>query len=307
MPKKQKARLPANTHCLNCGTQLDSLFCPECGQKNKEYKLTFKDLFSEFFEELLDIDSRVLRSLRMLFTRPGFLTSEYTKGRRISYLPPVRIYLVASVLFFLLLSLKTLLPELQDNELIREFAESDDIEATLEQAVESRMNPSPQDSLNSSAERVPVLGADSTGSGMSVSVGNDSYDLEQSDVLASFTDNFAKVVFLLLPAAAFLLKALYVRRKKMYIEHFIFSLHVHAFIFSLLILTVILDYKVTMWLVILASLVYIYLAMKSYYGQTYMKTGVKMLLLLLSYGLTTMLVMVLTLLVTAVGLLLGSA
>lgn len=307
MSKKQKARLPANTHCLNCGTQLDSLFCPECGQKNKDYKLTFKDLFSEFFEELLDIDSRVLRSLRMLFTRPGFLTSEYTMGRRISYLPPVRIYLVASVLFFLILSLKTLLPELQDNEIIREFAETGDLETTLEQAVESKMNPSIQDSLAGSDEVVRILGADSTGSGVSVTLGDGSYDLEQNEVLARFTDNFAKVMFLLLPVAAFQLKALYVRRKKMYIEHFIFSLHVHSFIFSLLILTVILDYKVTMWVVIIASLIYLYLAMKNYYEQTYVKTAFKMLLLLLSYGFSIGLVMVLTLLVTALGLLMGNA
>ncbi|MCF7808415.1 MAG: DUF3667 domain-containing protein [Candidatus Marinimicrobia bacterium] len=307
MPEKQKVRLPANTHCLNCGEKLDSYFCPECGQKNKEYRLTFRDLFSEFFEELLDIDSRVLRSLRMLFTRPGFLTSEYTKGRRISYLPPVRIYLVASVLFFLLLSLKSLIPEIQSNELIRGFSESGDLETTLEQAVESRINPSVQDSAPDPAASGQVLSADTTGSGMTFSVGNDSFDLEQNDVMTGFQDNFAKVMFLLLPVAALLLKALYVRRKKMYIEHFIFSLHVHAFIFSLLILTVILDYKVTMWAVIVASLIYLYLALRNYYGQTYMKTAVKMLLLLLSYGFSIMLVMVLTLLVTAVGLLMGSA
>lgn len=305
MSNKQKPRLPANTNCLNCGTPLESLFCPECGQKNKDYKLSFKDLFSEFFEELLDIDSRVLRSLRMLFTRPGFLTSEYTRGRRISYLPPVRIYLVASVLFFLGLSLKTLVPSIQENELVKSFQETGDIATTLEKAVESRVDTSQSIFYQSKDEN--ILSADSSKSGMSVNLGGDSFDLEQNDVLASFADNFAKVMFLLLPVAAFQLKALYVRRKKMYIEHFIFSLHVHAFIFSLLILTLILDYKVTMWLVIIASLVYLYLAMKNYYEQSYLKTAVKTLLLLMSYGLSILLVMVLTLLVTAVGLLMGNA
>jgi len=305
MGNVKKLGVPANPHCLNCGKKLDTYFCPECGQKNKDYRLTFKDLFSDFLEELLDVDSRVLRSLRMLFTRPGFLTTEYIKGRRIRYLPPVRIYLVASVLFFLGLSLKTLIPELQENRLIREFTETGDLETTLEQAVESKLNSPSQDSFPDTGGDILLLGADSTDSSMQFSVGDESFDMQQSDVLSSFTDNFAKVMFLLLPVAAFQLKLLYVRRKKMYIEHLIFSLHVHAFIFSLLILTIILDYKITMWAVIIASLVYLYLAMKHYYEQSYTKTATKMLLLLFSYGLTTMLVMVLTLLVTAVGLLVG--
>lgn len=305
MSEKQKAKLPANPHCLNCGTELNTHFCPKCGQKNKDYRLSFKDLFSDFLEELLDVDSRVLRSLRMLFTRPGFLTTEYIKGRRISYLPPVRIYLIASVLFFLILSLKTLIPEIQDNEILRELSSSDDIESTLEEIVEKKAGETWDDSPEGTGDEIPVLGADSTGSSMSVSINNDSFDLEQNDVLSSFADNFAKVMFLLLPVAALQLKILYVRRKKMYIEHLIFSLHVHAFIFSLLILTVIFDYRWVMWGVILSSLIYLYLAMKNYYEQSYFKTGTKMLLLLLSYGLTTMLVMVLTLLVTAVGLLVG--
>ena len=124
MANKQKTRIIRNSQCLNCGAKLDTKFCAHCGQKNKDYRLSFKDLFSDFLEELLDMDSRVLRSVRMLFTKPGFLTSEYIKGKRISYLPPVRIYLVASVLFFLILSLKTYLPDIQNNQFIKEFTET---------------------------------------------------------------------------------------------------------------------------------------------------------------------------------------
>jgi len=107
--------------------------------------------------------------------------------------------------------------------------------------------------------------------------------------------------------AALQLKVLYWRRKKLYIEHLVFSLHVHAFIFSLLILTIILDYKLTMWLVIISSLIYLYIAMKQFYSQSYSKTATKMVLLLLSYGVTTLLVMALTMVVTAVGLVMGNA
>jgi len=115
------------------------------------------------------------------------------------------------------------------------------------------------------------------------------------------------MMFLLLPVAALQLKMLYWRRKKLYIEHLVFSLHVHAFIFSLLILTIILDYKLIMWLVILSSLLYLYIAMKQFYEQSYSKTATKMVLLLLSYGVTTILVMTLTMVVTAVGLVMGNS
>ena len=115
------------------------------------------------------------------------------------------------------------------------------------------------------------------------------------------------MMFILLPVAALQLKVLYWRRKKLYLEHLIFSLHVHAVIFSLLIFTVILDFKLVVWAVIVASLVYLYLALKNYYAQSHPKTISKMLLLLMSYGFTILLVMVITLVGTAVSMLLGSS
>jgi hypothetical protein len=304
---KQKRRIIANPNCLNCGTHLDSQFCPECGQKNKDYRLSFRDLFSDFLEELLDFDSRVIRSLRTLFTKPGLLTTEYIKGRRISYLPPVRIYLVASVLFFLILSLKSLIPSIQNNKFINELTESGDLDVALNQAIDSQIDSTSDKTELLEGSGLVVIDSDSSQSNMSISIGESAFDVEQGDFLNNFTDNFAKMMFLLLPVAALQLKLLYWRRKKLYIEHLIFSLHVHAFIFSLLILTVILDYKLIMWLVILASLVYLYLAMKNYYSQSHLKTFSKMILLLMSYGFTTMMVMVLTLVATAVGLLVGSS
>lgn len=304
---KQKPRIQANSNCLNCGAQLDAAFCSQCGQKNKDYRLSFKDLFSDFLEELLDVDSRVLRSLRMLFTRPGFLTTEYIKGRRISYLPPVRLYLVASILFFLSISLNTLVPSIQNSRFIKEWTETGDIDEALSNTVESTIKDFEGEQSQSEDSGLFQADPDSSNSGMSLSVGENTFDVQQSDFLANFSDNFAKMMFFLLPVAALQLKFLYWRRKKLYIEHLIFSLHVHAFIFSLLILTVILDYKFVMWLVILCSLVYLYLALKNYYEQSHPKTFSKMLLLLFSYGLAILLVMTLTLVATAIGLVLGNS
>ncbi len=304
MVNKQKSRNYQKSQCLNCGARLTSRFCCHCGQKNKDYHLSFKDLFSDFIEELLDFDSRVLLSLRKLFTRPGFLTSEYVKGRRVSYLPPVRIYLFASVVFFLALSLKTLVPAIQDNTFLTNLADTGDLGKTFSHAIDAQADDSNEGFLADSKDII-ARNADSTNSGMSVTLGESSFDMNQSDFLANFSDNFAKMMFFLLPVAALQLKVLYWRRKKLYIEHLIFSVHVHAFIFCLLILTVMIAYKVVMWGVILWSMIYLYLAMKNYYGQSHPKTLSKMFLLLLSYGATIMLVMTLTLVATAVGQVLG--
>lgn len=304
---KQKTRIPQRTECLNCGAPINAQFCAQCGQKNKDYSLTFKDLFSDFVEELLDVDSRVLKTLRLLFTSPGFLTTEYVAGRRVSYLPPVRIYLIASVLFFLSLTLSSLVPSVQNNEFFKEITETGDLDVAIENALEANQDKLTGGGIINESTGLQPVNPDSSTSAMRLSLGGDQFDVDQGDFLANFSDNFAKMMFLLLPVAALQLKLLYWRRKKLYIEHLVFSLHVHAFIFSILILTVIFDYKLTMWLVIISSLIYLFLAMKNFYSQSYSKTVSKMFLLLMSYGLTILLVMTLTLVVTAIGLVMGSS
>lgn len=303
MKHKQKSIQEKNKQCLNCGTVIDSNFCPECGQKNKAYHLSMKDFFSDFLEELLDVDSRVLRSVKMLFTKPGFLSSEYVEGHRVKYLPPVRIYLVASVLFFLSLSLTSLIPGLQNNQFIKELTETGDIENALGNVLDTESG----EPFGTRESGLVSVHPDSSSSSASISVGEKKFDVQQGDFLSNFSDNFAAMMFFLLPVAALQLKALYWRRKKLYIEHLIFSIHVHAFIFSILILTVILDFKLIMWMVIIASLAYLYLSMKNFYAQSYSKTAVKMFLLLFSYGLTTVLVMTLTLVFTAIGWVIGAS
>jgi len=300
MTRKPKTRKAGNSQCLNCSTPLETQFCPNCGQKNKDYHLSFKDLFSDIVEDILDVDSRLIQSIKYLFTKPGFLTAEYVKGRRVSYLPPLRLYLVASVVFFLSMTLKTMIPEFQSNKILQElteFGESDSADVDLGQYIED---------LATARHETGLVKRDSSETNFSLSVDENQYDVEQGDFLETFRENFAKMMFLLLPVAALLLKLLYWRRGKLYVEHLIFSLHIHALIFSLLILTVIFDYKLVTWAVILWSLVYVYMAMKFYYAQSHVKTTSKLILLLFSYGISLLLVMTLTLVGTALGLVLDS-
>lgn len=80
-------------------------FCSACGQSVKAITRPWREVFGELVTELLDFDGRMLVSLRLLLTRPGFLSLEYINGRRASYTSPIRMYLVISLVFFFVLPL----------------------------------------------------------------------------------------------------------------------------------------------------------------------------------------------------------
>jgi hypothetical protein len=91
--------------CLNCARPLpgEARFCPGCGQSTRVFKRPWLQAFREIMDELFELDGRMLTSLRLLVTRPGLLAREYNGGRRIAYTPPVRMYLVISLVFFFVL------------------------------------------------------------------------------------------------------------------------------------------------------------------------------------------------------------
>ncbi len=87
--------------CKNCGTPLTDVYCPHCGQKDVDLGRPILELGGELIRETFEVDGRMFRTLRLLFARPGALTSEYLAGHRRRYTPPLRLYLVISVIFFL--------------------------------------------------------------------------------------------------------------------------------------------------------------------------------------------------------------
>ena len=86
--------------CLNCGTQLKGQYCRNCGQRSRSRLISLWELISDAFGDLFEIDSRLWQTLVPLMIRPGRLTHDYLQGRRARYMPPFRMYLVLSLLFF---------------------------------------------------------------------------------------------------------------------------------------------------------------------------------------------------------------
>ena len=93
-------------HCLNCEHPLkhEENYCPACGQENNEVKIGFGQLVYEFVSNYLALDSRIGRSIVPFLIKPGFLTKEFNRGKRKSYLNPVRLYLAMSIFYFFVLS-----------------------------------------------------------------------------------------------------------------------------------------------------------------------------------------------------------
>lgn len=88
--------------CLNCGTIVQGKYCQNCGQENTVTHETFWHMARHFLYDITHFDSKFFDSLKYLLLKPGFLPMEYTKGKRTSYLNPVKKYVFTSAIFFII-------------------------------------------------------------------------------------------------------------------------------------------------------------------------------------------------------------
>lgn len=242
-------------------------------------------------DDQFGLDRKLPRTLKALFFKPGLLTREYMAGRIARYIPPFRLYLFASVLFFVLLSFLS-----RQSDWAERAARDIHRDLAADSARAAGVAPDTAGSNDGLKVEFTVGGAawyDTT----KVRVNTPSESLNRKmksnlNALARMPPNVAmrmvtdtmieelpKVMFLLLPVFALLLKLLYVRRKRYYIEHFIFSLHFHAFAFALFTLVLITRLDPLFMLAGIALAVYLLIAMKRVYEQGAVKTFMKWLML----------------------------
>jgi hypothetical protein len=321
--------LRADKHCLNCGSEVPERFCTHCGQENTERHETFTHLVQHFVADFLHYDSQFLKTLKYLLFRPGKLTTEYMAGRRVSYVNPIKLYIFISFVFFLIYAFMNPVSHGGESHKPAEGPSASEkltpaaVADSLQRALK-REGIGMQLSEEDSAELAEAKN-DSTGSELYKSLHEyDSiqaslpaseragfwkrltirrllYFKDKGDTKASFGElfqhNMPKMMFILLPLFALLMKFLYRKKQWFYADHAIFSLHVHSFAFVLLLITFILDHYVrigktylfTRWGV-LAIMLYIVLALYFTYRQSFIKSTVKAFLLLFSYSFLMMLV-----------------
>ena len=98
--RRAKDTTPALTHCENCGAELQGHWCPQCGQPAIEYRRSFRHVVADLLNEFLNWDSKFFTTIALLILKPWRLTNEFLAGKRVRYVNPLRLYLLASILFF---------------------------------------------------------------------------------------------------------------------------------------------------------------------------------------------------------------
>ena len=299
--------------CLNCGDPTPGEYCPTCGQRKVDVQVSVRAMLVDVMEDQFILGKRLPHTLRALLFQPGFLTVEHVNGRIVRYIAPFRLYLVSSLLFFLLLSLTGL--QLIDSaqfgdERVRGAAEDSVALARLDSLLADTAMAAPvrealgtgrtvvlerlaradsivvtrradRENWAENAEvNTPFPQVDSIIHERLLMLGTMEPQEAFRTVAREFFGYVPTVMFILLPIFALILKLLYIRRRRYYAEHFVFLLHTHSFIFALFSIMLILRelHWLRGWIATGLSIwmiVYVYIAMKRVYGQGWFKTFVK--------------------------------
>jgi len=236
-------------NCLNCGKPIEHRYCGHCGQENTEPRQTFGHLVTHFFEDLTHYEGKFWGTLRYLFFKPAFLTKEFIAGKRSKYLPPVRLYIFASFLTFLLPSL---LPEPPDNigehqmEIHTTASRTDSSHSNAPDTGrfygynESRGLSFPSN-FNTKAEidsarearkntDDPMSYAEYLYNKKTIDFSKYSSEMLMEIFKDAFSHNFPKALFIYMPLFALILSLFHRKRNWIYFDHGIFTLHYFSFL-----------------------------------------------------------------------------
>lgn len=263
-------------------------------------------LLRDFFQDTLSFDSRAWHTLGTLMRRPGRMTAEYIAGRRHSYTPPVRLYLLTSLLFLVIVTF----PMLSDSLIVNVALDGSS-------ALGGSAAPAPADTADRPASSPPTADPaadDGQCADLDVNLGLDMPALEQlvteraeracrrlsqegggQAFTRELVDSLPTMLLILLPLMAFVLVLLYPFGGRRYVEHLVLLGHYHSFVFLLVGLTVALVRAPRVlpaegWLkgVLIAFTSvyvpwYLYRAMRVVYGQGRVLTAVKFSFLVTAY------------------------
>ncbi|MCB9248677.1 MAG: DUF3667 domain-containing protein [Ignavibacteriales bacterium] len=73
------------------------------GNKNLSFKLFLKN----FFTEVVSIDNRIINTLKILISKPGYLTYLHFNSSEEKYIPPIKLYFIINFVFFLVIPILT--------------------------------------------------------------------------------------------------------------------------------------------------------------------------------------------------------
>src|SRR5450432_812345 len=128
---------PPLVHCENCGAELIGPYCAKCGQPAIDYRRSLGSLMVDAADAFFNFDARFFQSFGLLLIKPWRLTNEFVEGKRARHVHPLRVYLIASVTFFLVINL------LSRNAHLHQGRNDDQLDLALGSDKVARGSPSP--------------------------------------------------------------------------------------------------------------------------------------------------------------------
>lgn len=204
---------PIRSHCQNCGAELKGPYCHACGQHNFDVHQSFWHLALELLDSFFHFEGRFFQGTFDLLFRPGTLTMQYNAGKRASQMPPLRLYIFISLIFFLA-------PSSNDH--------------TLTQTTSSPQTTSQASGAGSSSDK-----------GITTTMGDETFHLnldthtwdpilrekfKRMDLIRDhFFDYLPKMMLVCVPLFALLSLLIFRKSGLNYLQHLVFSLHLHSF------------------------------------------------------------------------------
>jgi hypothetical protein len=274
---------PAVPRCDNCGANVPGRFCGTCGQRLEPPIHSLWHFIGVAAEDVTHADSRLWRTLAALLFMPGLLTREFLAGRRARYLPPVRLYLVLSVVFFVWVAATGKTPDEAHITPATRGAIADARQAVATAGAQARYSGS---TLEGEQEHCKLIGYNGPWkSTIQPALARSCMKAAQDhgrSLGQSILHNLPRAMFLFLPLLAGVLMLLYWHPRHYYVEHLLFCLHNHAFAFLVVLLagivSLVLPFAATLigWVTTLYAVWYLYRSMRVMYGQGRLRTVAKL-------------------------------
>jgi hypothetical protein len=220
----------------------------------------------DVLNEFLNWDSKFFATIALLIVKPWRLTNEFLAGHRVRYVHPLRLYLLASILFFFAVNYwaKSIPPanlsdqdrteiqaELKNEDLPPDARVKLDKALGLDSPAPTSATPNvpkpPGSQPEASSKTNQTLSKE--GERAFFQSGNPRTPFEKwletrakekmgthgSNMqlfIRTLISNLPYMVLCCIPLFAFVLKVLYLRRKVLYIDHLIYALHIHTFAYT---------------------------------------------------------------------------
>ena len=227
-------------------------YCAQCGQPAVDYHRSFGSLLADAADAFFNFDARFFQSFALLLFKPWRLTNEFVEGKRARHVHPLRVYLIASVLFFLVINFLAKDAHFQSDRKTDRKTEPNRFSITTSASPPAPVQPAdssfglslgvsaPSPTASPAHDWEAELAALDKKKGRSnlggwferqvkekIGPAGDRGDL----FLKTLIQNLAPMVLCCIPLFALVLKILYLFKRRYYIEHLIFALHTHAFVF----------------------------------------------------------------------------